>query len=45
VRLHAIAALKNLDREAAYQQLQQLAKNTALTPDLRQGIAIALAEW
>jgi len=45
VRLHAIAALKNLDREAAYQELQQLAKNTALTPDLQQGIAIALAEW
>ncbi|BBD69879.1 HEAT repeat-containing PBS lyase [Nostoc commune NIES-4072] len=45
VRLHAIAALKNLDGEAIYQQLQQLAKNTALTPDLQQGIAIALAEW
>ncbi|MEH1842617.1 MAG: HEAT repeat domain-containing protein [Nostoc sp.] len=45
VRLHAIAALKNLDGEATYQQLQQLAKNTALTPDLQQGIAIALAEW
>ncbi|MBC6435781.1 HEAT repeat domain-containing protein, partial [Nostoc sp. HG1] len=25
VRLHAIAALKNLDREAAHQQLQKLA--------------------
>ncbi|MBC6433537.1 HEAT repeat domain-containing protein [Nostoc sp. HG1] len=45
VRLHAIAALKNLDREAAYQQLQKLANNAALTPDLQQGIAIALAEW
>ncbi|MCC5620316.1 HEAT repeat domain-containing protein [Nostoc sp. CHAB 5715] len=45
VRLHAIAALKNLDGEATYQQLQQLANNTALTPDLQQGIAIALAEW
>jgi len=45
VRLHAIAALKNLDGEAAHQQLQQLANNTALTPDLQQGIAIALAEW
>lgn len=45
VRLHAIAALKNLDGEAAYQKLQQLANNAALTPDLQQGIAIALAEW
>lgn len=45
VRLHAIAALKNLDREAAHQKLQQLANNATLTPDLQQGIAIALAEW
>ncbi|WP_375509809.1 HEAT repeat domain-containing protein [uncultured Nostoc sp.] len=45
VRLHAIAALKNLDGEATYQQLQQLANNAALTPDLQQGIAIALTEW
>ncbi len=45
VRLHAIAALKNLDGEAAHQQLQQLANNDAITPDLQQGIAIALAEW
>jgi HEAT repeat protein len=45
VRLHAIAALKNLDKEAAHQKLQQLANNPELTPDLQQGIAIALAEW
>ncbi|MBD2676148.1 MULTISPECIES: HEAT repeat domain-containing protein [Nostoc] len=45
VRLHAIAALKNLDKQAAYQKLQQLANNAALIPDLQQGIAIALAEW
>ncbi|MEH1999735.1 MAG: HEAT repeat domain-containing protein [Nostoc sp.] len=45
VRLHAIAALKNLDAEVAHQQLQQLANNVALAPDLQQGIAIALAEW
>lgn len=45
VRLHAIAALKNLDREAAHQKLQQLVNNAALTPDLQQRIAIALAEW
>ncbi|MEH2077125.1 MAG: HEAT repeat domain-containing protein [Nostoc sp.] len=45
VRLHAIAALKNLDSEVAHQKLQQLANNAALIPDLQQGIAIALAEW
>ncbi|MEH2302342.1 MAG: HEAT repeat domain-containing protein [Nostoc sp.] len=45
VRLHTIAALKNLDGEAAHQKLQQLANNATLTPDLQQGIAIALAEW
>lgn len=45
VRLHAIAALKNLDAEATHQQLQQLATNATLSPDLQQGIAIALAEW
>ncbi|WP_375469593.1 HEAT repeat domain-containing protein [uncultured Nostoc sp.] len=45
VRLHAIAALKNLDSEAAHQKLQQLVNNAALTLDLHQGIAIALAEW
>ncbi|MBN3960854.1 HEAT repeat domain-containing protein [Nostoc sp. NMS8] len=45
VRLHAIAALKNLDSEATHQRLQQLANNDAITPDLKQGIAIALAEW
>ncbi|MBE9199648.1 MULTISPECIES: HEAT repeat domain-containing protein [unclassified Nodularia (in: cyanobacteria)] len=45
VRLNAIAALKKLDATFAYQQLQQLANNSTLTPDLQQGIAIALAEW
>ncbi|BAY88626.1 MULTISPECIES: HEAT repeat domain-containing protein [unclassified Tolypothrix] len=45
VRLHTIAALKNLSPEIAHQQLQKLANNTSLTPDLQQGVAIALAEW
>ncbi|NDJ20838.1 PBS lyase [Nostoc sp. B(2019)] len=45
VRLHAIAALKSLDKEVAHQQLQQLANNATLTPDLQTGVAIALAEW
>jgi HEAT repeat protein len=45
VRLRAIASLKKLAGENAYQQLQQLANDTKITPDLQQGIAIALAEW
>ncbi len=45
VRLHAIAALKKLDAEVAYQQLQRLFHNSTITPDLQQGVAIALAEW
>ncbi|MBD2353394.1 HEAT repeat domain-containing protein [Tolypothrix sp. FACHB-123] len=45
VRLHAIAALKNLAPESAHQQLQQLANDTAIKPDLQTGVAIALAEW
>ncbi|WP_414551807.1 HEAT repeat domain-containing protein [Anabaena sp. CCY 0017] len=45
VRLHAIAALKKLDAEVAYQQLQRLVHNSTITPDLQQGVAIALAEW
>lgn len=45
VRLHAIAALKNLDKELVRQQLQKLANNAGLTPDLREEIAIALAQW
>jgi HEAT repeat protein len=45
VRLHAIAALKQLAPEVAYRQLEQLATNQALAPDLKQGIVIALSEW
>jgi HEAT repeat protein len=43
VKLHAIAALKNFP--AAYQQLEQLSDDEELTPALKQGVAIALAEW
>lgn len=45
VRLHAIAALKQLAPEAAHRQLKQLANNEALAPELKQGVAIALQEW
>jgi HEAT repeat protein len=45
VKLHIVAALKNLAPETAYQQLQQLLNNPALTPDLRKGVTAALVEW
>lgn len=44
VRLHAIAALKQLAPEIAHQKLQQMATSD-VTPELQQGVAIALAEW
>lgn len=43
VKLHAIAALKNFP--TAYQQLEQLSDDEELTPALKEGVAIALAEW
>jgi HEAT repeat protein len=43
VRLHAIAALKNFP--TTHQQLEQLAADENLTPALKEGVAIALAEW
>jgi HEAT repeat protein len=45
IRLHAIAAMKKLAPDAAYRQLEQMATNEALAPDLKQGVAIALQEW
>jgi HEAT repeat protein len=45
VRLHVVAALKNLAPEIAYQQLQQLLNNPMLTPDFRNGVTAALVEW
>jgi HEAT repeat protein len=45
VKLHAIAALKQLNPVAAYQQLTQLATATTISPQLQQGVAIALQEW
>lgn len=45
IRLHAIAALKKLDAETAYAQLQALSQQDHLSPELQQGIAVALQEW
>jgi HEAT repeat protein len=45
VRLHAIAALRQIDAETAYQRLQASTQTDDLPDELRQGIAVALAEW
>lgn len=44
VRLHAIAALKQLEPTASH-RLSQMSSNENLEPQLKQGIAIALQEW
>lgn len=43
VRLHAVAALKNFP--VTRQQLEQMAVDESLSPALKEGVAIALAEW
>ncbi len=45
IRLHAIAALKQLSPETAHQRLQEFAAMDSLSPELQQGVAIALQEW
>lgn len=45
VRLHGMAALKQLSAGGAKQQLESLIKQDNLEPALKQGIAIALQEW
>jgi len=45
VRLHCMAALKQLGAAEARQKLENLVKQESLEPKLKQGIAIALQEW
>ncbi|MBD2308890.1 HEAT repeat domain-containing protein [Chroococcidiopsis sp. FACHB-1243] len=45
VKLHAIAALKQLNSTAAHQQLTQIAADANISLQLQQGVAIALREW
>lgn len=45
VRLHAIAALKQVAPIAAHQQLAQMATDATLVPQLKQGVEFALQEW
>ncbi len=45
VRFHAIAALKQLAPQVAYERLQQLADLNQGSEALQQGVAIALREW
>lgn len=44
VQFHAIAALKQIDPQAAYQRLEEMA-GEVLSPTLQNGVAIALREW
>ncbi|MEG4351242.1 HEAT repeat domain-containing protein [Microcoleus sp. LAD1_D5] len=45
VRLHCMAALKQLGAAEARQKLENLVKQESLEPRLKHGIAIALQEW
>ncbi|NJL37503.1 MAG: HEAT repeat domain-containing protein [Leptolyngbyaceae cyanobacterium RM2_2_4] len=45
VQLHAIAALKQLNADAAYKRLKTLSEDQSLSKALQQGVAIALREW
>ncbi|MEG5031440.1 HEAT repeat domain-containing protein [Microcoleus sp. AT3-D2] len=45
VRLHCMAALKQLGAAEVRQKLENLVKQDNLEPRLKQGIAIALQEW
>ena len=45
VRLHAIAALKQISSDYAYTQLQTLAADDTVGENVRDGVAIALQEW
>ncbi len=44
VRLHSVAAMKQLDSEKAYQKLIYLSQEATLNSQLKTGIAIAIAE-
>jgi HEAT repeat protein len=45
VQLHAIAALKQISAEAAYQEIQRRYEAQNIPPELAEGLAIALREW
>ncbi len=45
VRLHTIAALKQISAAAAYQEIQRRYKEKEIPPELAEGLAIALREW
>lgn len=45
VRLHVVAALKQIDSELAHTAIQQRIADDNITPELAEGLAIALREW
>jgi HEAT repeat protein len=45
VRLHVVAALKQIDADLAYACIEQRLQDEELAPQLAEGLAIALREW
>jgi hypothetical protein len=45
VRLHVVAALKQIDPDLAHAAMEQCLKDTNIAPQLAAGLAIALREW
>ncbi|NJM75542.1 MAG: HEAT repeat domain-containing protein [Acaryochloridaceae cyanobacterium RU_4_10] len=45
VRLHAIAALKQISTEEADREIQRRYQEQHIPPELAEGLAIALREW
>jgi HEAT repeat protein len=45
VRLHMIAALKQISTEEAYREIQRRYQEQHIPPELAEGLAIALKEW
>jgi HEAT repeat protein len=45
VRLHVVAALKQIDADLAYASIKQRLQDENISPQLAEGLAIALQEW
>jgi HEAT repeat protein len=45
VRLHVVAALKQIDADLAYASIKQRLQDENISPQLAQGLAITLQEW
>jgi HEAT repeat protein len=45
VRLHVVAALKQVDSNLAHATIEQRLRDEDVSPQLAQGLVIALREW